>query len=143
MRFNWSAMLGGLVGGVVTAIVTGLAVARYLPEVGTTHTLGDTGVAALVAALGGVLGVVIGWLVHRRRGRGLGGIAAISAVLGTGWGTWRWFSTSWGVTGVWRTLVEGILILGLGLLVLATACGITAALLQHRSRVDPETGRLL
>lgn len=142
MRVNWSALLGGLLGGVVTALVTGFVVARYLPEVGSDHTVGETGVAALVAAVGGVVGVVVGWLVHRRRGRGLGGIAAIVTVLGTGWGTWQWFSESWGVTDTWRTLVEGILILGLGLIVLATACGMTAALLQHRSRVEPETGRL-
>lgn len=137
MRFNWSAILGGLAGGVVTAVVTGMVVVRYLPEVGSDHTLADAGLAALAAALGGVLGVVVGWVVHRCRGHGLGGIAAIVTVLGTAWGTWSWFSASWGVTTVGRTLVEGILILGLGLLVLATACGVTAALLRPRSRVDP------
>lgn len=143
MRFNWSAVLGGLVGGVVTAVVTGMVVQRYLPEVGSDHTLGDAGLAALAAAIGGVMGVVVGWLVHRRRGRGLGGIAAIVTVLGTGWGAWSWFTASWGVTGLGRTFVEGVLILGLGLIVLATACGLTAALLQHQSRVDLETGRPL
>jgi hypothetical protein len=141
MRFNWSALLGGLVGGVVSAVVAGFVVGRYLPEVGSDHTLAGAGVAALVAALGGVLGVILGWLVHRRRSRGLGGIAAIVTVIGTGWGTWRWFSVSWGVTDTGRTVVEGILILGLGLLALATASGMTAALLQHRSLIDPETGR--
>lgn len=143
MRFTWSALLGGLLGGIVTAVVVGIVVARYLPEVGSDHTLRGAGVAALAAALGGVVGVVVGWLVHRRRGRGLGGIAAIVTVLGTGWGTWRWFTASWGVTDLGRTVVEGILILGLGLLVLATASGMTAALLRQHSRLDPETGRLL
>ncbi|QFG67720.1 hypothetical protein [Ornithinimicrobium pratense] len=142
MRFNWSALLGGLVGGAVTAVVAGIVVARYLPEVGSDHTLGGAGVAALAAALSGAVGVIVGWLVHRRRGRGLGGIAAIVTVLGAGWGTWTWFTASWGVTGIGRTVVEGILILGLGMLVLATACGMTAALLQHRSRHDPEAARL-
>lgn len=143
MRFNWSAILGGLVGGAVGAVVTGYVVRSFVPEVGSDHTLGETGLAALVAALGGVLGVVVGWFVHRRRGRGLGGIAAIVTVMGTGWGSWRWFSDSWGGADTWRTLVEGVLVLGLGMLVLATACGTAAALLQHRSRVDPETGRPL
>ena len=64
-------------------------------------------------------------------------------VLGTGWGAWRWFTASWGVTDLGRTVVEGILILGLGMLVLATATGMTAALLQQHSRLDPETGRAL
>lgn len=143
MRFNWSAMLGGLVGGVVTAVVAGMVVARYLPEVGSDHTLRGAGVAALAAALSGAVGVILGWLVHRRRGRGLGGIAAIVTVLGTGWGAWRWFTASWGVTDLGRTVVEGILILGLGMLVLATATGMTAALLQQHSRLDPDTGRAL
>lgn len=143
MRFNWSAILGGLVGGVVAALVTRVVVVRYLPEVGSDHSLEEAGLTALLAALGAVLGVVVGWLVHRRRSRGLGGIAALVTILGTVWGTWRWFSISWGVTGVGRTLVEGILIFGLGLMVLATAGGTTAALLRHRSRVDPETGELL
>lgn len=144
MRFNWSAILGGLVGGALTAVVTGQVVQRSLPEVGSGYPLRDVGVAALLAALGAVLGVVVGWFVHRRHGRGLGGIAALVTVLGTGWGIWRWFSVSWGVTGdTWWTLVEGILVLGLGLLVLATASGMTAALLQHRSLVDPATGRPL
>lgn len=142
MRCNWSAILGGVVGGVVTAVPAGIAVSRYLPDVGTVHTLRGAALAAMVAALGGAVGVVVGWLVHRRRGRGLGGIAAIVTVLGTGWGAWRWFSASWGVTDIGRTVVEGILVLGLGLLVLATASGMTAALLQEHSRVDPETGAL-
>lgn len=143
MRFNWSAILGGLVGGAVAAVVTGFVVRNFLPEAGSDHTLAETGIAALVAALAGVLGVVAGWLVHRRRSRGLGGIAAFVTVIGTGWGTWRWFSDGWGAASTWWTLVEGVLILGLGLLVLATASGTAAALLQHRSRVDPETGRPL
>lgn len=140
MKINWSAILGGVVGGLVTAALCGWVVLGRLPEVGTEHTLEGAGIAALLAAGASVLGVVVGWLVHRRRSRGLGGIAGLVTVLGAGWGTWRWFNESWGITGVGRTLVEGILIFGLGLVVLATAGGVTAALLHHRSRVDPETG---
>ena len=47
MRFNWSAMLGGLVGGVVTAVVAGMVVARYLPELVPAVLAGELDASAV------------------------------------------------------------------------------------------------
>ena len=39
----------------MTAVVAGMVVARYLPEVGSDHTLRGAGVAALAAAVSGAV----------------------------------------------------------------------------------------
>lgn len=132
MSYNWHAILGGLLGGVLAALVAGYATSQMLP--GTTEVaISDMVWAGVAAAVGGVLGVVAGWLVNRRRGNGLGGIAAIVSLLAALNGTFSWFREFGGLYDVLPLLTRTILLLGGGLILMTLVCGLTAALLRVQS----------
>lgn len=132
MSYNWHAILGGLLGGVLAALVAGYATSQMLPAT-TEVALSDMVWAGVAAAVGGVLGVVAGWLVNRRRGNGLGGIAAIVSLLAALNGTFSWFREFGGLYDVLPLLTRTILLLGGGLILLTLVCGLTAALLRVQS----------
>ena len=90
MKLNLSAIGGGLAGGVLAAIVAVLTTTRILPEDDPSYTVPVMLTAAGVLAAGGAAGVLVGWLVNQRRARGLGGIVAITTVLGAFAGTIAW-----------------------------------------------------
>lgn len=140
MRVNLSAILGGLVGGLVAAGICWFATTRVLPAAEPVYTTTDMVLAALVAALGGVVGVLVGWFVHQRRAKGLGGIAAIVSLLGALGGTIAWGRVVGPLDETGLFLVGAILLLGGGLIMLAAVCGLTVALLRPASR-DEEDGR--
>lgn len=132
MSYNWHAILGGLLGGVLAALVAGYATSQMLPAT-TEVALSDMVWAGVAAAVGGVLGVVAGWLVNRRRGNGLGGIAAIVSLLAALNGTFSWFREFGGLYDVLPLLTRTILLLGGGLILMTLVCGLTAALLRVQS----------
>jgi hypothetical protein len=132
MSYNWHAILGGLLGGVLAALVAGYATSQMLP-VTTEVAISDMVWAGVAAAVGGVLGVVAGWLVNRRRGNGLGGIAAIVSLLAALNGTFSWFREFGGLYDVLPLLTRTILLLGGGLILMTLVCGLTAALLRVQS----------
>jgi hypothetical protein len=132
MSYNWHAILGGLLGGVLAALVAGYATSQMLP-VTTEVAISDMVWAGVTAAVGGVLGVVAGWLVNRRRGNGLGGIAAIVSLLAALNGTFSWFREFGGLYDVLPLLTRTILLLGGGLILMTLVCGLTAALLRVQS----------
>lgn len=132
MTFNWHAILGGLTGGVLAALIAGYAVNNVLPA-GLDAEVSQRVWAGVVAAVGGVLGVVVGWLINRRRGQGLGGIAAIVAVFASVIGTMSWFREFGDLYDVMPLLIRTILLLGGGLIMMTLVCGLSAALLQVQS----------
>ncbi|MFK5582005.1 MULTISPECIES: hypothetical protein [unclassified Serinicoccus] len=132
MSYNWHAILGGLLGGVLAALVAGYATSQMLPAT-TEVAISDMVWAGVAAAVGGVLGVVAGWLVNRRRGNGLGGIAAIVSLLAALNGTFSWFREFGGLYDVLPLLTRTILLLGGGLILMTLVCGLTAALLRVQS----------
>lgn len=134
MRVNLSAILGGLVGGLVTAAVCWYAMTRVLPAATLAYAPTEMALAALVGALGGVAGVLLGWLVHLRRARGLGGVAAIVSLLGALGGTAGWAGVVSELDRTGVLVVGAILILGIGLILLAAVDGLTVALLRPASR---------
>lgn len=136
MRVNLSAILGGLVGGLVAAGICWVATTRVLPASEATYATTEMVLAALVAALGGVVGVLAGWLVHQRRAKGLGGIAAIVSLLGALGGTIGWGRIVGELDETGMFLVGAILMLGGGLIMLAAVCGLTVALLRPVSRPE-------
>lgn len=140
MSPNLRAVLGGLVGGLVAAVVCAWATTRVLPAREDLYTATNLGATAAVALAGGVLGVVLGWLVDRRRGDVLGRIAAVVTVLGALAGTVWWARAvgSQDETGLF--LVGAILLLGISVIGLALATGFTAALLGPASRPAPAEG---
>ena len=133
MRVNLSAILGGLVGGLVTAGVCWYATTRVLPAAEASYSTTEMVLAAVVAAVGGVIGVLVGWLVHRRRAKGLGGIAAIVSLLGAIGGTVGWARIVGELDETGLFLVGAVLMLGGGLIMLAAVCGLTVALLRPAS----------
>lgn len=129
MRLNLSAILGGLIGGLLAAAACWYAVGRLLPATAAPdYTAGQIGVAAAVVAGAGVLGVLGGWLVHRRRWKGLGGIAAIVSLLGAIATTAGWVGSV--TAGAGTVLVGAVLTFGGSLVLLAAVCGLVAALLK-------------
>lgn len=138
MRVNLSAILGGLLGGLLAAAVCWYATSRVLPAADLDYSPAEMALTALVGAGGGVLGVVVGWLVHRRRARGLGGIAAIVSLLGALGATVGWARIVSGLDETGLFLVGSVLLLGIALVLLAAVCGLTAALLGPASR-EPRT----
>lgn len=140
MSPNLRAVLGGLVGGLVAAVVCAWATTRILPAQEHLYTAVNLATTAAVALAGGVLGVVLGWLVDRRRGDVLGRIAAVVTVLGALAGT-VWWARAVGAedeTGLF--LVGAILLLGISVIGLALATGFTAALLAPASRTTGSPG---
>jgi hypothetical protein len=133
-RTTWPTVAAGVVGGLVAAVVCVLATTRVLPDRGLDYTLSDLGWAAAVAALAAVLGVAIGWVVNRRRAHGLGGIAAIVALLGATAGTFAWTRSVGPGQDDLLYLVWALLMLGGGLIGLAAVAGITVAALRPQSR---------
>lgn len=136
MRHNLSAIAGGLLGGGLAAVVAGYAAPRMLSPDELTYSLSSVLSTFGVAALGGAVGVLVGWLVHRRRGPGLGGITAIVAVLGALGGTWAWAREASSAEETGLFLVATILMAGGGLIGLTAVCGFVAALLQQLSRQE-------
>ncbi|ANS78759.1 hypothetical protein SGUI_1363 [Serinicoccus hydrothermalis] len=136
MRFNWMAILGGLVGGVLAGLVAVYATTQVLPGDAGELTTSLMVWSGVVAAVGGVLGVVGGWFVNARRSRGLGGIAAITTLLATLAGTYAWSRSDSVPERAWPYVVGVVLMLGAGLLLLAAVCGLTAALLRPQSLDD-------
>lgn len=136
MRVNLSAVLGGLVGGLVAAAVCWFATTRVLPAAEPAYSTTEMVLAALTAAVGGVVGVLVGWVVHRRRAKGLGGIAAIVSLFGALGGTIAWARIAGPLDETGLFLVGAILMLGGGLILLAVFCGLTVALLRPASRRD-------
>lgn len=133
MTYNWQAIVGGLVGGVLAGLVAAYATTQVLPATEPGYGVADMLWAAVVASVGGVLGVVAGWLVNARRARGLGGIAAITSLLGSVIGTYAWGRVVSRLDETGLFLVGSILMLGGGLIMLAAVCGLTAALLRVQS----------
>ncbi|WP_122261262.1 hypothetical protein [Ornithinimicrobium cerasi] len=129
MSPNLRAVVGGLVGGLVTAVVCAYATTRVLPAQESLYTPTNLAATAALALGGGVLGVVLGWLVDRRRADVLGRIAAVVTVLGAFAGTIWWVRAvgADGERGLF--LVGAVLLLGVSVLGLALASGFTAALL--------------
>lgn len=140
MKVNLSAIAGGVVGAVLASVLTVLATTRVLPELDSDYTVSAFLLAFGVAAVGGVLGVVVGWLVHRMRAKGLGGIAAIVAFVSAVAGTVAWGRQAAGMDETGLYLVGLILLLGAGVIGLAAVCGLTAALLGPYSRAEDDTG---
>ena len=136
MRFNWMAILGGLAGGVLAGLVAVYATTQVLPGDAGDPTTWSMVWCGVVAAVGGALGVAAGWFVNGRRARGLGGIAAITTLLGTLVGTYAWSRSDAVPERAWPFLVGVMLMLGAGLVVLAAVCGLTAALLRPQSLDD-------
>lgn len=134
MRVNLSAILGGLVGGLVAAAVCWYAMTSVLPAATLAYTPTEMAWAALVGGLGGVLGVLVGWLVHLRRAKGLGGVAAIVSLLGALGGTIGWAGVVAELDRTGMLVVGTILVLGIGLVLLAAVTGLTVALLRPTSR---------
>lgn len=140
MRVNLSAILGGLVGGLVAAAVCWYAMTSVLPAATLAYTPTEMAMAALVGAVGGVVGVLAGWLIHQRRAKGLGGIAAIVSLLGAMGGTAGWASVVSDLDRAGMLVVGTILTLGIGLIILAAVDGLTVALLRPASREFDGTG---
>lgn len=134
MRVNLSAILGGLVGGLVAAAVCWYATTRVLPAETLAYTPTEMAFTALVGAIGGVVGVVVGWLVHLRKAKGLGGVAAIVSLLGALGGTVGWARVVAELDQAGMLIVGTILILGIGVVLLAAVNGLTVALLRPASR---------
>lgn len=134
MRVTLSAILGGLVGGLVSAAVCWYAMTRVLPAATLSYTPSEMAWTALVAAVGGVVGVLVGWLVHLRKAKGLGGVAAIVSLLGAVGGTVGWARAVAGLEQTGMLVVGTILILGVGLVLLVAVDGLTVALLRPASR---------
>lgn len=132
MRYA-TAILGGLVGGLLAALVAAFATTRILPDSDALYDAGNLAAAFALAALGGVVGVVVGWLVQRRRSWGLGGIAAIVSLLAAAGGTYGWGREAAAMDETGLFVVGGILMFGIGLIGMVAVCGLTAALLRHRS----------
>lgn len=141
MTYNWQAILGGLVGGVLAGLVAGYATTQVLPAASADYSVTDMLWAAVVAAVGGVLGVAAGWLVNARRARGLGGIAALTSLLGSVIGTYAWARVVGPLDETGLFVVGGILMLGGGLIMLAAVCGLTAALLRVQSPAEERPAR--
>lgn len=134
MRVNLSAVLGGVVGGLVAAVVCWYATTSVLPAATLAYSPTEMALTALVGAVGGVLGVLVGWLVHLRRARGLGGVAAIVSLLGAVGGTVGWARVVAELDRVGMLVVGTVLILGIGLVLLVAVNGLTVALLRPASR---------
>ncbi len=133
MHINWRAILAGLVGGLVAALVGGYVLTTGLdapPDAYTTSGMLWAGVGTLV---GGVAATAVGWVLNGRRDAGLGGIAALTAVLGAFGSTFAWASVIAPLAGLWQLLVGTVLMLGLTLIGLVAACGTTAAVLKPAS----------
>ena len=128
MRLNLSAILGGLVGGALAVAACWYAVGRVLPAGSLDYSAGELGVAAGVVAAAGVVGVLVGWLVHRRRPKGLGGIAAIVTLLGAAATAASWVGAA--SAGAVTVLVGAVLAFGGSLVLLAAVCGLVVALLK-------------
>lgn len=128
MRLNLSAILGGLVGGALAVAACWYAVGRVLPAGSLDYSAGELGVAAGVVAAAGVMGVLVGWLVHRRRPKGLGGIAAIVSLLGAAATAASWVGSV--SAGAGTVLLGAVLAFGGSLILLAAVCGLVAALLK-------------
>jgi hypothetical protein len=140
MRVNLSAILGGLLGGLLAAAVCWYATSRVLPAADLDYSPAEMTLAALVGAVGGVLGVVVGWLAHRRRARGLGGIAAIVSLLGALGATVGWAGVVGELDETGLFLVGSVLLLGIALVLLAAVDGLTVALLRPASRDEDASG---
>lgn len=140
MRVNLSAILGGLVGGLLAAAICWYATSRVLPAADLDYSAAEMAITALVGAVGGVLGVVVGWLVHRRRARGLGGIAAIVSLLGALGATVGWAGVVGELDETGLFLVGSVLLLGIALVLLAAVDGLTVALLRPASRDEDASG---
>lgn len=128
MRLNLSAILGGLVGGALAVAACWYAVGRVLPAGSLDYSAGELGVAAGVVAAAGVVGVLVGWLVYRRRPKGLGGIAAIVSLLGAAATAASWVGSV--SAGAGTVLLGAVLAFGGSLILLAAVCGLVAALLK-------------
>lgn len=140
MTYNWQAILAGLVGGVVSALVAAYATAAMLPESSGWYDVTDLVWAGVGVAVGGVLGMAAGWFVNGRRSTGLGGITALTSLIGASGGTLAWARSAVDTYEIVPFLAGVVLMMG-GLLVLLTAvCGLGAALLRLQS-VGDETSR--
>lgn len=142
MTYNWQAILGGLAGGVLAALVAAYATTQVLPEASGWYAVTDLVWAGIIVAAGGVLGVVLGWFVNTRHGTGLGGIAAITALLGALGGSGAWARASSDAYDMLPFLTGVILMLGGILILLAAVCGLSAALLRLQSVPADPSGRL-
>lgn len=140
MTYNWQAILGGLLGGVLAALVATYATTQMLPVTGGWYAVPDLVWAGVVTAVGGVLGVGAGWFVNGRRARGLGGVAALTSLIGALGGTLMWARASQEDYEVLAFLTGVVLMVGGLLVLLALACGMTASLLRLQS-VNDETSR--
>lgn len=129
MRLNLSAILGRLIGGAFAGATCWYAVGHLLPSSASLdYTPRQLGAAASAVAVSGVLGVLVGWLVHRRRWKGLGGIAAIVSLLGAAATAASWVGSV--SAGAGTVLLGAVLAFGGSLILLAAVCGLVAALLK-------------
>ena len=141
MTYNWQAILGGLLGGVVAALVAAYATAAMLPESSGWYAVPDLAWAAVGVAIGGVLGVAAGWLVNSRRSTGLGGITALTSLIGASGGTLAWARRAVDTYETLPFLAGVVLMIGGLLVLLAAVCGLTAALLRLQSVGDEPSRR--
>lgn len=133
MKVNLAAIGGGLVGGLLAAIVAVLTTTRVLPEDDPDYTWPVMLMAAGIVAAGGAAGVLLGWLINQRRAHGVGGIAALTTVIGAFAGTIAWGMRMAPLDETGLFLVGAILLLGASTITLAVACGVTAAVLASAS----------
>lgn len=134
MGRNWRTVLAAGVGGVVCAVVTAWATTRVLPLQEHLYTVTNVAATAAVALGGGILGVVLGWLVNGRRARGMGAVAAVVSVAGAVAGTVWWARAAGAQDETGLYLVGAILLLGISLVALVAVCGITVAMLATTVR---------
>lgn len=130
MRLNLPAIAGSLVSALLAAVVAVQTTTRVLPEQDPDYTVRVMLTAAGIVAAGGVVGVVVGWLINGRRPRGLGGIAAVTTVVGAFAGTIAWGMRMAALDETGLFIIGAILLLGASTLTLALACGMTAAVLS-------------
>lgn len=133
MHINWRAIASGIVGGVLAAAVGSYALLTGLDGHPDTYTTSGMVWAAVVALVGGAAAMAAGWGVNGRRESGLGGIAAIVALLGAVGATTAWASAVAPELGTWRLVVATVLMLGIALVALVAVCGTTAAVLKPAS----------
>lgn len=138
MRRSWRTVLAAVVGGIVSAVVTAYATTRVLPLQEHLYTVTNVAATAAVAFGGGIVGVVLGWLVNGRSARGMGAVAAVVSVAGSVVGTFWWARVAGAQDESGLFLVGAILLLGISLVGLVAVCGITVAMLAIASRETDE-----
>lgn len=129
MGRSWRTVLAAVVGAGVCAVATAYATTRVLPAQEHLYTATNLATTAAVALGGGVAGVLLAWLVNGRTARGMGPVAAVTSVAGAVAGTVWWARAAGSADETGLFLVGAILLLGISLVALVAACGITVAML--------------